>query len=476
MVYAPQSSTGQHALDEVQLHAAQVGYGWESGLEASLTSSTTAIESQWTAGSVLWNGESISIPSGTITHDAGDPDNPRWDALVVSDSGGTVQIVKGTPSPIATDDSGTTYAGEQAWTPSPSDQITRDMVVFAMVWIPAGAANNDDLTNTSANGVSEPVVDRRVEVSSNVSQITQTATISSSGWYRIASNGPVADGGTGGGVASGTFTIRVKQSSVYSSATFYASTSGDSEHPALTMVNSSFNGDTDEGVISAVRLITGTDGEGAAIEVNVQLRGQTQIDTVEYTLSENYGWTSEPFTTGSVPTGFFESTVQLRSDGMLFAGASRGNTNAISIGNTGRVLCRDVIRDETATKLGLSSTLATGTGSYIEVQFDTVEFDDYSAASGKYILAPFGGTYRCTTSIGYFNAGTDQYNRTRITQNGTTIFDHRDYLTTARTVRLGGVVNLTAGDELAVEYYTDLGSLEIRGGNEETYFELEHIG
>lgn len=161
MVFHPTASTGRHALDEIQQHGATVGYGWFDGLAVSLTNSTSSIESQWTSGTVLWDGRPLDIGSGTLTHDAGD-DNPRWDAIVVTDSAGSVQIVKGTPQPVATDDEGNVYRGEQAWTPSPADSITYNMAVLAIVWISAGASNNDDLTDTTSGGVAEPVVDRRV--------------------------------------------------------------------------------------------------------------------------------------------------------------------------------------------------------------------------------------------------------------------------------------------------------------------------
>lgn len=484
MVFSPQSSTGQHALDETQPHSALIGYGWRSGLSASLTGSSTAIESQWTSGSVLWNGETIDIPSGTITHDAGDASDPRWDALAVTDSAGTVQIVKGTPAPVASDDSGTEYPGEQAWTPSPSDQITRDMVVLAIVWIPAGAADNTDLTNTSSGGVNNPVVDRRMEVPGREQQVTRSATITSSGWYRIASVGPVQDGVQGTNVrASSLFSVRDTRQTLHSENIYHAQLFYD-RNPTLSLQSSSYYTGT-HGAITDIRMVHSPDTyEGGAIEVNVQLQGQSQVP-VEYSITHNHiqqGWNPEPWTAGSIPTGFNTTGLDLSLD-PIQAVAADGVDDLFVVQRDGTVLAQDRDQTNVGVRAGLSTDDTIGTTGRERIEFDTVKFDDrneFDSSIGRFNAAR-SGKYRVHASLQWPLGfpGTQEVG-TFIMSTGTRVagtFERSGSQGERFTTQVTDTIDIAPGDNIEIHAQHSAGASQtVVGSTLFTYVNIERLG
>lgn len=485
MPFHPEASSGQHALDIIQSHSADLGYGWQSGLDASLTSSTSAIESQWTAGSYLWDGATIDLQSGTITHDSGDPDNPRWDALAVTDSSGTVQVIKGTPMPVATDDDGNTYPGEQAWTPSPSDQITRDMVVFAIVWIPAGAANNDDLTNTSAGGVSNPVIDRRVEVTGQERQVARNATITSSGWYRIASVGPVENDGQGENIrASALFSVRDRAGGLHSDTVFWGSLFFDN-NPTLSLQNSSYYAG-DHGAITDIRLVHPDDTyEGGAIEANVQVQGQGSI-SVEYTLTHNHdhlfqNWNPEPWTAGSVPTGWNTTELDLATYDPIQAVAADGTDNMFIVQRDGTVVTETQQQRKVATIARLNTNLSVGTSGPVRIPWDVVDEGDWGNwdTSNNVFVTPEDGWYSVRTQarwegppdglrIGMLTDATGYTAQTSWTHTGAS---------TVVSARGDGLFELSAGDEIWVSgRHNGSSSQTIGGVPPETHCYIEYLG
>lgn len=482
MPFHPEASSGAHALDIIQSHSADLGYGWQTGLDASLTTSTSSIESQWTAGSSLWAGEVIDIPSGSITHDAGDPDNPRWDALAVTDSSGTIQAIKGTPAPVAVDDAGNTYPGEQAWTPSPSDQITRDMVVFAIVWIPAGAANNDDLTNTSAGGVAEPVVDRRVEVPGREEQVTRAASITSSGWYRIASVGPVENNVAGSAIrANALFSVRDTSASLHSETTFWSSLFFDN-NPTLSLQNSSYFAGT-HGAITGLRIVSADDtNEGGAVEVNVQLQGQSSIP-VEYSITHNHidqGWTPEPWPAGNVPTGFSTTELDLSNDPIV-AVAANGTNDMFQVRRDGTVVTESQRQRQVAATARLSTDLNVPSGTGTTVPFDTATDDDWGAwdtSTGTFTV-PQDGWYSIRTQSRW--PGMPDGSRIGTIVNASGYTAQRNWVHTGDTNVVSGMGNgmfdLTAGDQIFVQVRQNSGSDQTMAGTEsESFCYVEYLG
>jgi hypothetical protein len=145
------------------------------------------------------------------------------------------------------------------------------------------------------------------------------ATISTAGWYRIASNGPVADGGTGGSRAHGRFTVWDVASGEHSATTFYASVHY-GRRPTLSVVTRSKLGG---GLIDKVRIVEGDTYEGAAVEVYVN---GTLSGTVYYCLEDNVqssGWTPVDWTAGSVPQIDLDTY-----DPVMAVAGDTGNNNA----------------------------------------------------------------------------------------------------------------------------------------------------
>lgn len=160
-----ENTDGQHALDQTQLQAVANGYAVRSGCAVSLPPNASSIETDVAAGEVYLAGLPVRVKSETLTHPDGDPDDPRWDAVcatgIAADGTADLEVVPGTPAPVAVRDDGTQLPlGRKMWRPSSSNGIDEAEVCLALLPIPAGATSNDDVD--AAVGHDPPVVDRRV--------------------------------------------------------------------------------------------------------------------------------------------------------------------------------------------------------------------------------------------------------------------------------------------------------------------------
>jgi hypothetical protein len=482
MPYKPDSETAVHALDPLQQLAANKQYSWLSGADVSLSSSTSAIETTTTPGAVVFNGETISIESVTRGHPDGDTDDPRWDAVCVTDRTGTVEVFTGIPAPTVTDENGDPIRGEPAFSPAPSDNITSEMVCLALVWIPAGATTNDDLTDETNGGVANPVVDRRVYQAGRVDQTTRRATITSTGWYRIASIAPLGTGPAGGDRASGLFTVRDTQSGRHSSLTFEASVHyGD--RPTLTVHNtSSFAGSR---AINAVRIVSSGTDDGAAVDINVQLGDRSQIDFAEYTLQNNYhygGWSPEQWPSASVPSGYSTTAIDLKDpDPLLGAvrGGDYGSGLPWAVLSDGSIRTTDLGRRNVATKVTLSANQSIPDATPTEIEFDQTAFDDYNAFSGETtITVPTDGTYLCDTNIGFADLSADSFARIDVKKNNTLIStDRAKPYEGGVALSTNTVSKLSAGDSIAVRvYHTNGSATDVRSSRPETFLTIARLG
>lgn len=102
------------------------GYGVIEGLGVSLGSSGSTIEFEVDAGAAQFNGEREDFPPDNAVSDPGDGEE-RYDAVVALDDG-SVDTLKGDP-------------GDHM----PPDTARQDVVVLAVVRIPANAGSTDDL-------------------------------------------------------------------------------------------------------------------------------------------------------------------------------------------------------------------------------------------------------------------------------------------------------------------------------------------
>lgn len=398
MPYKPTADTALHALDPIQLAAAQNGYAWTDGLSVSLSSTTAIIETILQPGTVIYEGETISIGNITVEHQDGDGTHPRWDAICVTDRTGTVEAISGIPAEPVTLSDGTTIRGKRAYKPAPPDAVTDDMVCLALVWIPSGATQNSDLTDTSAGGVSNPILDRRVANSANISHVTRRAVIDSSGWYRIAGIGALSPGGGGAGSAAATVTVRDTQSGEHSTATLDASVLF--SDPALTLWNSTAFTEP-HGAIEGARIVTGSTNAGAGLDINVQLGGKPQIDFVEYAISHEQfepGWSPMEFESASIPSGFEATEIDF-TQSPLFAGAKLNNTPFQVLGD-GTVAMSDIERETVGVKVNMTSAQDIPPTTQTDLAFNRTVYDDYGAFDTdlNQFFIPKGGTYHIEAS------------------------------------------------------------------------------
>ena len=153
---------------------------------------------------------------------------------------------------------------------------------------------------------------------------THSATISSSGWYRIAHNGPCSDGGTGGNRAGARFVVRDTTSGRHSYTVFYASYCYSSGTASLTLLNRSTYGGN--GCIHKIRIVAGQTYEGGAVEIYVSPNGTADVQFWMMDNLQNNGWTIDDWTAGSVWAGA-DTTVLDFDDNDMVMGGSYGATN-----------------------------------------------------------------------------------------------------------------------------------------------------
>lgn len=483
MPYKPTAQTAVHALDQTQQLAAQKQYSWLSGGDVTTTGSTSSIETAVSSGRCVFDGEQITIPGGNHTHPDGDTDDPRWDALCVTDRTGTVEVFTGVPAPTATDEQGDPIRGEPAFSPAPSDNITSEMVCLALVWIPSGATNNADLTDESAGGVAEPVVDRRVYQAGRVDQTTRRATITSSGWHTIASQAPLGTGpSTSKNLANGLFTVRDTQSGRNSATTFWAAHM-DAENPTIRVINSSAGSQTR--AIQGVRLVSGLSesDNGAEVQVNVQLNSDSQVSDVEYTLQNNYhygGWWPESWQSGVTPSGYDSTDIYWRGDAHVDAIATQHTGSAqYAVNRAGDVQMRDLQRDRVATKATLSTAQSIPNETTTTVAFDQTAFDHYGAFSGsESISVPANGTYHCDANIGFSSFSSGTYARIDILQNGSAISTNRsEPYSGGPVISTNTISELVAGDRITVNAHHNSGSaVDLRARLPQTFLSIAKLG
>jgi len=151
-----------------------------------------------------------------------------------------------------------------------------------------------------------------------------SALITSAGWYRIASDGPTADGLTGGDGAAGIFTVQLTESGRHASVTFSANYNYNNvgTTPSLTLLNVS--GYNDHEFLQAIRIVAGDTYEGAAVEIYIQASASM---TASYYIENNgpLQWIAEDFVTGVVWTGATQTTLNLNTTDMHIGGAVGGS-------------------------------------------------------------------------------------------------------------------------------------------------------
>ncbi|GIW68367.1 MAG: hypothetical protein KatS3mg099_315 [Candidatus Parcubacteria bacterium] len=177
-----------------------------------------------------------------------------------------------------------------------------------------------------------------------------SATLTTTGWYRIASNGPVTSGGTGGSRASGKFVVWDTTSGKHSATTFYASVHFGA-NPTISLVNRSwYSGD---GVIKKVRIVEGTTYEGAATEIYFDNGGTSS--SVNYCLYDNVqssGWTPEDWTAGSVPSGFTTTVLDFDTYDPVLAVAGNSVNNAFYVTRTGGAYFQNAVDFQSSAQFG----------------------------------------------------------------------------------------------------------------------------
>lgn len=167
--------------------------------------------------------------------------------------------------------------------------------------------------------------------------IGYAASITAAGWYRIASNGPVAAGGTGGSRAFAKFTVQDKTWRQHKAIVFYAGYHYGDQPTIVLLGNSKYSG---TGRITKIRLIEGSEYEGAAVEVYID--GSA---TVEFQITENFqdpGWIAVNWEAGSVPTGFTVTQLDLDTIGdPVFAIACDNQNNMFYVARNGETYVKN---------------------------------------------------------------------------------------------------------------------------------------
>lgn len=250
---------------------------------------------------------------------------------------------------------------------------------------PFGISSSTLVTNLNADMIDG------LHLSSIATKTGYSTTTAGAGWYRIATNGPVTDGGSGGSRASARFIVMDTQSGQHSTITFYAAVNYGS-NPSLSLINRSSYSTT--GCISKVRLVEGDTYEGAAVEVYV-----TAACSVSFYILDNEqanGWSAANWTTGSIPTGFASLDLNIDTYNPVFALASGNLDDMFFINRSGDLSISGNVGIGTSSpgfKLDVNGTImGRGTGSTSGLRLEGGNTKIYTDASnGAIRLVPGNG-------------------------------------------------------------------------------------
>ncbi|QQS44667.1 hypothetical protein IPM65_03660 [Candidatus Roizmanbacteria bacterium] len=193
---------------------------------------------------------------------------------------------------------------------------------------------------------------------------THNATVTD-GWYRIASDGPTSDGGTGGHTAYGRFVVWSYESDRHCQAEFTAGYDYSRSATSPTVIlnsNNCYNG-TDT-PITAIRAVAGDAYEGAAVEVYIDVTTSASVGYQIYdeanaspATNGNGAWTPVDWTAGSVWTGAGATTVNIAStDAVIGMASGSSATDEFYINRNGVGIFSNGIYNQTADgELGASA-------------------------------------------------------------------------------------------------------------------------
>jgi len=211
---------------------------------------------------------------------------------------------------------------------------------------------NDYGHTAGGTGINADMVDGYHE-SDVAKRQSNSATISTTGWYRIAINSTTgALGNSGGSRAHATFTVRDTTSGYHSAVTFIASCHFGAQPTLVCLGRSTY---ANSGRIKAVRIVSKGTYDGAAVEVYVDGSGTSA--NVDYTIYDNehtYGWAPVDWTVSDTPVDWTQTVIDFTNSSSLnapLAIATDGSANANFI----------VKRDGSVVGKQLTSTVATGT-------------------------------------------------------------------------------------------------------------------
>lgn len=145
-------------------------------------------------------------------------------------------------------------------------------------------------------------------LSAQTADTSVSANLTSTGWYRIAVNGPMVSNGTGGNRAAARFILRDQTSSWHQTIEFMASVHY-GNIPSIVVMNNSYFSPTP--AFSRIRIVEGNTYDGAALEVYISSPTSTAAAFLKDNIQAS-GWTIVPWTkvTGStgdqdgIPAGF----------------------------------------------------------------------------------------------------------------------------------------------------------------------------
>lgn len=157
--------------------------------------------------------------------------------------------------------------------------------------------------------------------------------IPAAGWYRIAVNGPMEVGGTGGTGAHAIFVVRDSEAGFGSAVTFLASFRY-GHNPTLVLLGASHYG-ASGGLVDQIRLVNGSLGEGGAVDIHCTAAGRVSFDI--YGDVDRDGWSAVSFAEASVPETFQTTMLSVQEKGMVFGIATNGRNDTLYIKRDGSI-------------------------------------------------------------------------------------------------------------------------------------------
>lgn len=203
-----------------------------------------------------------------------------------------------------------------------------------------GTAPMDVASTTVVTNLNADLLDG-LDGSRYAQQSTLSSTVTSgTNWYRVATNGTVSVGGTGGNRCGAIFDVYDSTGGQHAIARFYAACLFGNQPTLILLHNNAYTSRR----LTKIRLVYSTSvgsGEGVALDLEITGGSSEDLKVVMLENGATTGWGLSDLSVASVPGGSY-TTMELELSNPVFAMSMDGLANAFQIRRNGRIASAQV--------------------------------------------------------------------------------------------------------------------------------------